>query len=533
MHTNIKTKNNKTFGLLKKCTFLYSLILLTSCHNDYDNETKVQALELKNNYELVNGTIKIKSKQSLKSILDSYKKDVDGQNNFNDEIRKIQGKDFKSLTPIFDLDDNKSIEDYIIAKKKKNQILNSKYGKSQNDSKEDNEDYEFDVEDDLIQDPSLAAILNEDREIIVGDSLYKFTEHGLYFCLENQKDKLYNYLDSLSTTSKTENSTNRLVSQVRRGISLFIPNRSSLIVPLPNMPRRNSFPELPTPKLIKSNLPVAGVSGNSFFEGIFGEMEVDTEKFDDGKRIKIKFWNQNYFICASLGCSARFQKKVKLFGITGWQKSYADQIELGVNDISYDYNFNVPVFNLAKYDYENFFIEINGVKYSGSGKQILEFPSGSSDFPFLGSSPQEITVRIFRQDLFEINYDANKVYNQAVDLAVKQAFKKIVSFNPALATVGKEIENGDRLYKVIAVNPLYNKVTISTQGLKWTRNNDNSIVHYFDFNFLFTYKSDYNNPEDYLRGLQGSRKYTNVRADIYGAALHNNEWKGRRLILRN
>ncbi|PAM94088.1 hypothetical protein B4N84_13475 [Flavobacterium sp. IR1] len=533
MHKNITTKKNKTFCLLKKGTFLYSLILLASCHNDYENETKVQALELRNNYEIVNGTIKIENKHSLKSILNSYKSDVSGQNNFNDEIRKIQGKGFKSLTPIFDVNDTKSIEDYIVAKKQKKQILNSQYGKSQNDLEDDSEDYEFDVEDDLIQDPGLAAILNEDREIIVGDSLYKFTEHGLYFCLENKKDKLYSYLDSLSVTSEIENLTNRFVTQVRGDISLFRPNRSSLIVSVPNMPRRNFFPELPTPKLIKSNLPVAGVSGNSFFEGIFGEMEVDTEKFDDGKRIKIKFWNQNYFLYSSLGCSARFQKKVRLFGITGWQKSYTDQIELGVNDISYDYNFNVPVYNEAKYNYENFFIEINGVKYAGSGKQILEFPGGSANFPFIGSSPQEITVRIFRKDLFEFNYDANKVYNQAIDLAVKQAFKKIVSFNPALAKVEKEVENGDRLYKVIAVNPLSNKVTISTQGLKWTSNNDNAIVHYFDLNFLFTYNSDYNNPEDYLKGLQGSKNYTNVRADIYGAALHNNEWKGRRLILGN
>lgn len=97
------------------------------------------------------------------------------------------------------------------------------------------------------------------------------------------------------------------------------------------------------------------------------------------------------------------------------------------------------------------------------------------------------------------------------------------------AALAKQIENGELLYKVIAVNPLSNKDTISTQGIiKWTNNNDNAITHYFDFNFLLTYKSDYNNPQDYLKG---SRKYANIRADIYGAALHNNVWKGRRLIL--
>lgn len=118
-----------------------------------------------------------------------------------------------------------------------------------------------------------------------------------------------------------------------------------------------------------------------------------------------------------------------------------------------------------------------------------------------------------------------------MDLAVKQVFKEIVSLNPALAQLAKKVENGDILYKVIAVNQIFNKVTISTQGIKWTNNNDNAITHYFDFNFLLTYNSDYNNPEDYLLGLQCSTKFTNIRADIYGAALHNNVWKGRRLIL--
>lgn len=64
-----------------------------------------------------------------------------------------------------------------------------------------------------------------------------------------------------------------------------------------------------------------------------------------------------------------------------------------------------------------------------------------------------------------------------------------------------KLRKGDQLYKVIAVNPLTNKATISTQGLKWTSNNENAITHYFDFNFLLTYKSDYDSTrEDYLKG---------------------------------
>lgn len=515
---------------IKEVILFFILVLMISCQDDLDNSEEKKSLSLQRNYEIVDGTIKFESKQKLKSILSSYQNDVEIQNDFNDEIRTIQNNGFKPLTPIFDQDDTKELEAFILAKKVRKQKLNSAYGKNI----EESVDEEFDTEDDLIQDPSFAALLNEEREIIIGDSLYKYTTDGLYFCLEKDRQKLYNHLKGLSSSSK-KNNLNGMTAKVpqdKDGISFFIPeDRPFLVRPTPNIPKQSPIPVLPTPKLVKSSLEISRVDKDGFFEKIFGETEVDTENFGDGRRIKVKFWNQNYFIFSSLGCSARFQKRVKILGVSGWQKSYADQIELGINDISYDYNFNVPVYNAAKYNYENFFIEINGVKYAGSGKQIIEFPSGSTNFPFAGTSPQEVTVRIFNKDLFDVKYDANKVYNQAVDLAVKQAFKNIVSLNPAQAPLAKQIENGELLYKVIAVNPLSNKVTISTQGIKWTNNNDNAITHYFDFNFLLTYKSDYNNPEDYLRGLQGSTKYTNIRADIYGAALHNNVWKGRRLIL--
>ena len=517
---------------IKEGILFFILVLMISCQNDFDNNNnkEKETLNLHNNYEIVNGTIKIESKEKLKNILSSYQNDVEIQNNFNDEIRTIQDKGFKPLTPIFDEDDNQKLEAFIVAKKARKQKLNSIYAKNNVET----EDEDFDIEDDLIQDPSLAALLNEERELIIGDSLYKYTEKGLYFCLEKDRQKLYNYLNNSNSSSKN-NLTKRMaeLTQVDEGISLFIPeDRPFLEVPTPNIPRQDPFPVQPTPKLIKSSLPISRVDQDGFFEKIFGETEVDTEDYGDGRRIKIKFWNQDY-IFSSLGCSARFQKRVKILGVSGWQKSYATQIELGVNDISYEYNFNVPVYNAAKYNYENFFIEINGVKYAGSGKQMIEFPSGAANFPYVGTSPQEITVHILRQDLLTVKYDANKVYNQIVDLAVKEAFNKIKSYNPALKDVADKVEKGDQLYKVIAVNPLTNKATISTQGLKWTSNNENAITHYFDFNFLLTYKSDYDSTEDYLKGLQGSTKYTNVRADIYGAALHNNVWKGRRLVLGN
>jgi hypothetical protein len=533
-------------------------ILVISCENNF-NEIKSDETQntLSDKIELTQGnTVKIESKSVLKSIFKDYQENVEGQNVFNAEIRVLRGKGFKPLTPIFNENQTEEIQNYVLSKKKRIANRNREFGvvsKSVSTSED-----EIDLDDDLIVDPVLSGLLNEDREIIVADSLYKYTETGLYFCLVKDKQKLYDYLNKLTPSSKREQIAKiasrvapceqamqktaskmiqeQEVTNVGDGISRFVPAKDCGGVNIYNPPAPVvvvSPVVVPTPKLIKSNLEISRIEKQGFFEKIFGESEVDTEDFGDGRRIKIKFWNQNYFIFSSLGCSAKFQKREKLLGVSYWEKSYATKIELGVNDVSYDYNFNVPVYNAAKYNYENFFIEINGVKYAGSGKQIIDFPSGSTNFPFSEPAPEQLVVHIYRKDLLEINYDANKIYNQAVDLAVKQAFRQIVSYNPALNVVATKVENGDIPYKVIAVDPLSNKATISTQGLKWTYNDDHEITHYFDFNFLLTYKSNYANAGDYLQGLKGSTKYTALRADIYGAALHNNVWKGRRLILGN
>ncbi len=65
--------------------------------------------------------------------------------------------------------------------------------------------------------------------------------------------------------------------------------------------------------------------------------------------------------------------------------------------------------------------------------------------------------------------------------------------------------------------------------MAWRENNSHRIVHYFDFNFLFTWNNGYSGYGDYLNGLNVATDYTEVKADIYGAALHNNEWRGSRL----
>lgn len=436
------------------------------------------------------------------------------------------------MTPIFDVNEIEKVQEFIIKKKAK---LDKK---TSNTSKIASEEISF--EDEIIPDPSLAALLNEDREIIISDSLYKYTENGMYFCLMKDKQKLYDYLNKVGLSGKLSKNTSTnsqltskmalpAVTEVSDGINLFIPIDYYDVVPLVFATNSTVTSGIQTPKLIKQNLGICSIQKQGFFEKIFGASEKDEDYYDDNRRIQISYWNHNYFLFSSIGCSARLQKREKFLGVMYWDKSYADKIELGVNSVQYDYKFNVPQFNQSQYEYNTVFFESNGLKFNISGKIINKMPTDNPGFIFDIESPQDaITITICNNDYL---YLSAKEVNSAIDILAKSAVNALPSsFDKTL--LQNKIANDKIKYNVLMATPLNNKVTFNTMNVMWTNNNDNVITHYFDFNFLVTWKSTYSSFGNYLGGLAGGTSYSNVSIDMYGAALHNGQWKGKRLILQ-
>ena len=51
----------------------------------------------------------------------------------------------------------------------------------------------------------------------------------------------------------------------------------------------------------------------------------------------------------------------------------------------------------------------------------------------------------------------------------------------------------------------------------------------FDFNFLIRWKSNSSLGQNLINQLGTSNKYEKIEIDMYGAALRNNVWKGKRV----
>jgi hypothetical protein len=213
--------------------------------------------------------------------------------------------------------------------------------------------------------------LNEDREIYVADSLYKYTETGLYFCLAKDKQKLYDYLNKLTPSSKRNQiakiasrvapcaeemrKTSKVIPEsevtlVSPGISQFVPavppvscNTNSIPNPTP-VPVAALDPKIQLNDRINA-LPICDGDNTSWFQGIFGKNYSCIEYFDSRHRIKTEFWDQNWFFYKSVGTEVRTQ--VKTLWI--WWASDSDEIYLGINRIYLKYDNPIPEINSIPY----------------------------------------------------------------------------------------------------------------------------------------------------------------------------------------
>lgn len=165
-----------------------SILLILSCNKEEEIlEIDPVQVEPEISITLVNDKLKFNSKESLKLFVDQSK-----QSKIKVKLDEFTKKGFNTLRPFFDDDDDEAINDFLIQKKakitKKGYLYSAKSG-----------DDDIDLDDELISDANFAAILNDNREIYVGDSLYIYTTLGAFSCKIADEDHLKSYLSNESS----------------------------------------------------------------------------------------------------------------------------------------------------------------------------------------------------------------------------------------------------------------------------------------------------------------------------------------------
>ena len=537
--------NLKKLNLIRLTVLFVSVSLFISCESDSEITINDAAIPSLQNAKLVNGILHFDSKASLVQIMTNYRNNSDYQLTFNNQILEFQRKGFKPLTPIFDEMNEEDVAHFVKRKLERNSKDRDFY-----QTLRTNSDEPVRLEDDIIYDPAFAAILNEERIIVVAGVVFKYTEMGMFTCDEDKITDLDAFLNALTPSQKLNlmpnpNTTvanqipcqgrpNPLTITVAEDIELFqepplppcIPSWTGTTTP----PTPTATTYAPLPDNVKSNLQMCAGGVNSLWEQIFGATHSCSYFMPNNRCVTTEFWNQNYFIFASVGCKSYFEKKICVnflwMSTCWWEKSYPDQIELGVNAIQYEYNFNVPVFNAAAYNQSTTFFSFNGVNYNQFGQVIPTMPTGKGKFQFDTESSKWV------MDIVVLGYQITAIdMNSAIDALAMQLVNNLPSSSSARAQIIQKMQNDQIKFNVVNAVPFSNKVKFITTDVEWT-SNDHRLTHYFDFNFTFTWNNDMTGWSDYLYGLNGATAYTNVEADIYGAAFYANQWGGSRLLFR-
>ncbi len=521
----------KTF----KITFILISVMFLSCQKDnFDDSSSPKSTQaVEQNGTIKNGIFVFNSKDELKTTIVGMKKN--GIEKQYSEFENYYQKGFRSLQPMVN-PDNKSLisklsEDIIKKRKAKNS--------------------ESDESITIVVDPYLAAFVNENNEIIVNDSLYKFTEKGLFFAAVKDSTHLYNYL------SENKSSINKMVAPdpclMRTefgGTTQIDAQITQYIAPIdgdcgygggggggstpPPVPQLSSEEKLQN---IIQGLPICdGNAGGNWVEGIFGKSFVCRNYYNDGDRIKIEFWDQNFLFYKSVGIQVKTQTKT--LGV--WWASDSDEIHLGINRILLKYDFPQPQINSYTFNGGLITTPYKAPVYMYGGKFLVK--SVGSDYfsdiqlkisknylPFFRLDDNPI-LNIYIPNLpligdYDFNYNASDITS---DSNIKSLYKMGIDF------LKKKASAGDPKVFAVTYQQSYNQIETLYFGEHFYNTNDNQIEKkfYVDHSFLINFSKNGDNPGQFsiMPDTEYFRKYTSYEVDFYGAARRGSTWKGNRMI---
>ncbi|MCF6240053.1 MAG: hypothetical protein L3J74_01760 [Bacteroidales bacterium] len=462
-----------------------------------------------NEPEFIEGRLYFNTSEQLSNTINGLKKL--GVSALQKKMSKFYKKGFKPLKPFFDETNYELIQEY--ANKKVQNFKNS-------------ENEELDDEDNLIGDDFFAALLNENREIQVGDTIYKYTETGLYFCSIDYIDEMYQYLEELEYKRNLKN-----------------------IAPIdPCGLETKEYGTQPVNAYVMRFIPepdcggtigggggntggsTGGINGDDFINGlpvceerkgfwnILGTVRICEDYYDKKHRVKTKYWKQKYLIFgASIGVSVKYQQRTA--GIFWTTKT--EEIRLGLKQIYFEYEMPVPnIQNTLP-----ILIAYQG-KFYDSNMHILKVLNGQPQLPQMPFQDEYNIVNLWinlpffgYQNVNVTSAQMNKLFWDKAWGFAKDLGKKLGKPTPK---------------KINMIGFTSQKAIINYVNLENINYNKGKITNIFDWNGQITFKWT----TDVTNGgfnwswpsVKSLYDYKNVKIDIYGVAKNGSIWKGSRLI---
>lgn len=295
------------------------LCLVLSCQNE-TSQLEISTAKSPNNETIINGRFYFSSKENLKKTIEELKKE--SLANLETKFEKIYAKGFVSNSPIVNIENQKLILQ--LSERKYKKLM--KPGGFVVEAPETPETPEGpavpieELEESIIADPYFAAIVNQNNELMVGDSIYKIVEElGVLAVHKRDTTLLYNYLENMPPVLNLLSPCELRLQQ--GGYTRLAPGISRYMVPADmdcgnrgqtNIPKNPvvAIQQLSPDQIFQNqinNLPICDGENTSWFQTLFGTNKSCINYFDSKHRIKTEFWNQSWGVYSSIDVQPEFK----------------------------------------------------------------------------------------------------------------------------------------------------------------------------------------------------------------------------------
>ncbi len=214
----------------------------------------------------------------------------------------------------------------------------------------------YEPEDEIIIDPYLATILNQDREVLVNDKIYRYVDDGIVIYdadLIGQFDN--SWMSNLNTSSMTHGQGVTINNQVTF-TRVVVGTGTVAPVSPPSNGSGDTIYNDDGSLTLKSNgitIPANMVKRATYKKGngdanwvqrtasgLCGTNVTLENNYDDRHRMKLRMYDQDYILYRAVGMTVRMQERT--LGI--WWRKKAQEFRYGWTAIECEYKFNAPAF---------------------------------------------------------------------------------------------------------------------------------------------------------------------------------------------
>lgn len=418
-------------------------------------------------------------------------------------------------------------------------------------------------DDELVKDPYLQELLNNEREIVVDGKLYKITDQGMLRTDPEDLEQLNNFIESNPDFSSIENNPEvDEFLEVDDNIELFLPRAMYILEPEPEDPYSgggsggSSTTTSDLRNIDLANLTECDESSKTWagemIAGVLG-YHVDCENnFASDKRVKTVFWAQNWFFVSSVGIKVKMQDR--LLGI--WWGEDAQVLELGWDMVKYEVKFNIqPSYYSLMLSPEVIETEFKDVFWIDILKNISkQFKLEKGRYPEGVELHTKLCEQNYKEwtrrnittygDFADLNFYTLKKNKSDIDFKLAQYGTKTgyevakELLNKYSSSYGVDQEAFSTLNNLIKKNfvitIIYEDMTVERAVMPFyaakTSYNNNKMEYLFDYSagaVEFGVRLSGDNPMFGVKFYKAPAEYKILSGSrIYGLAKYKNSWRG-------